>query len=239
MASTITSQTGGNPNGTAAATATATAAANAGKSSGLNIAASFDTFLALLTTQLKNQDPTNAMDTNAMTQQLVSFASVEQQINMNSNLQTLIGLQQASTISAAAPMLGKQVEVASDQLPLQGGTASLRLPAAGTARSALITIQDQAGNPVYTETVALGPTARDWSWNGVPEGAKKPLPDGAYKVSVAGRDAASNPVPLTANVLGTATSTTVTPGTNGSAGTMTLNLGPVSVPFTAVRSVSR
>ena len=54
------------------------------------LSSNFDTFLTLLTTQLKNQDPTAPMDSNQFTQQLVEFSQVEQQINTNTNLKTLI-----------------------------------------------------------------------------------------------------------------------------------------------------
>ena len=52
----------------------------------------FNTFLTLLTTQLRNQDPSNAMDVNKMTEQLVQFTAVEQQVQTNGNLQQLITL---------------------------------------------------------------------------------------------------------------------------------------------------
>src|SRR4051795_9873127 len=97
---------------TAVTSATATqASASATKSTGLG--SDFNTFLGLLTTQLKNQDPTKAMDTQEMTNQLVQFASVEQQISMNGNLDKLSGPQQAAQPTAAAPLLAKVVEVAS------------------------------------------------------------------------------------------------------------------------------
>jgi len=44
------------------------------------IAGNFQTFLTLLTTQLKNQNPLYPLDTNQFTQQLVQFAQVEQQL---------------------------------------------------------------------------------------------------------------------------------------------------------------
>src|SRR6476660_9854864 len=125
--------------GTGAATTTTTTGTT-GKATG--IGADFNTFLSLLTTQLKNQDPTKAMDTQEMTNQLVQFASVEQQIGVNTNLQKLIGLQQASQLTAAAPLMGKQVEVESDRLSLQDSKALLRLPPAGTASLARVTVLD-------------------------------------------------------------------------------------------------
>ena len=48
------------------------------------LAGNFNTFLQLLTTQLKNQNPLDPLDTNQFTQQLVQFAQVEQQIRQNS-----------------------------------------------------------------------------------------------------------------------------------------------------------
>jgi len=54
------------------------------------LSGNFSTFLTLLTTQLKNQDPTSPMDSNAFTQQLVMYSQVEQQIDTNTNLKGLI-----------------------------------------------------------------------------------------------------------------------------------------------------
>ena len=67
------------------------------------LAGDFNTFLKLLTTQIKNQSPTDPLDTNQMTSQLVQFASVEQQVAMNQNLQRLLTLEQASQLTASAP----------------------------------------------------------------------------------------------------------------------------------------
>jgi flagellar basal-body rod modification protein FlgD len=43
-------------------------------------------FLSILTTELTNQDPLNAMDASTFTSQLVSYAGLEQQITSNSSL---------------------------------------------------------------------------------------------------------------------------------------------------------
>lgn len=49
-------------------------------------------FLSILTTELTNQDPTNAMDPTTFASQLVSYAGLEQQIDTNSKLDTLTSL---------------------------------------------------------------------------------------------------------------------------------------------------
>jgi len=60
------------------------------------LSGNFSTFLTLLTTQLKNQDPTSPMDSNQFTQQLVMYSQVEQQIGTNDNLKTLIATSQVT-----------------------------------------------------------------------------------------------------------------------------------------------
>ena len=129
----MTSAISGTTTGQSASSSSASSAAS-------RFGENFDTFLTLLTTQLKNQDPTKAMDTTEMTNQLVQFAAVEQQISMNGNLEKLISLQQAAQLTAAAPLMGKEVEVESNQVALQDGVGRLRLPAAGAATAATITV---------------------------------------------------------------------------------------------------
>src|SRR5579871_3666816 len=82
------------------------------------LASNFNSFLTLLTTQLQNQDPLSPLDTNQFTQQLVEFASVQQQVDMNTNMQTLISLQQASEASSALQMVGATVTLNGTSAPL-------------------------------------------------------------------------------------------------------------------------
>src|SRR3954469_21428491 len=79
--------------------------------SAATIAGNFNTFLQLLTTQLKNQNPLDPLDTNQFTQQLVSFAGVEQQINMNTQLKTMVALQQTAQATQALNFVGATVAV--------------------------------------------------------------------------------------------------------------------------------
>ncbi len=65
------------------------------------LAGNFQTFLTLLTTQLKNQNPLDPLDTNQFTQQLVQFAQVEQQLIPNDQLAALVSLQKTAQSTAA------------------------------------------------------------------------------------------------------------------------------------------
>src|SRR5947209_1175369 len=90
-----------------------------------SLTGNFSDFLKLLMTQLQNQDPTSPMDSTTFTSQLVQYASVEQQINANTNLTTLIQATQSSTMLQSSSLIGKEVNVSSDHLSLQNGNAAL------------------------------------------------------------------------------------------------------------------
>src|SRR5580692_10550111 len=98
------------PTSSSTSNAASTAAA-ATTASTQQLTGNFDTFLQLLTTQLQNQDPLNPMDSNQFTQQLVEFSQVEQQINTNTNLQSLISLTGANAGAGAVSYLGKDVTI--------------------------------------------------------------------------------------------------------------------------------
>src|ERR1700720_126620 len=88
------------------------------------LAGNFNTFLTLLTTQLQNQDPLDPLDTNQFTQQLVEFASVEQQINMNTNLQSLITMQQTTEATSALQLVGSTITVGGNSATLSNATST-------------------------------------------------------------------------------------------------------------------
>src|ERR1700745_4227099 len=89
------------PNTVVSAPGTTSTATKTASTATAGIADNFQTFLTLLTTQLQHQNPLDPLDTNQFTAQLVEFASVEQQVNMNTNLQTLISMQQTSEATSA------------------------------------------------------------------------------------------------------------------------------------------
>src|SRR6201747_1248722 len=95
----------------ASKTPSTSAIAQAGTTALGSLNNNFSTFLTLLTTQMKNQDPSSPMDSNQFTTELVQFSSVEQQINTNSSLTQLIQLTQASQIEQSSSMIGKPITV--------------------------------------------------------------------------------------------------------------------------------
>ena len=66
----------------------------------------YNSFLNLLVAQMKNQDPTNPMDSTQYVAQLASFSQVEQSVQLNTKLDSLL---QASTLSQADALIGRTV----------------------------------------------------------------------------------------------------------------------------------
>ena len=58
------------------------------------MAGDFETFLKLLTAQLRNQDPLQPMDSTEFVAQLASFSAVEQQVRANDRLACCVGFEQ-------------------------------------------------------------------------------------------------------------------------------------------------
>src|SRR4051812_45691099 len=193
----------GSVTSTTASTASTSTAAQTSSAALTGLTNNFSTFLSLLMTQLKNQDPSSPMDANQFTSELVQFSSVEQQIATNTNLTQLIQLTQASQIEQSASMLGKPVTVNSEQLSLQNGTATIKFTTA-TARPLSIAVYNAAGTQIQGATLTSSAGANTWTWDGSTASGTT-MPDGAYTVTVTavGSTGTSAQVPFT--VTGTAT----------------------------------
>jgi flagellar basal-body rod modification protein FlgD len=157
------------------------------------IAGNFQTFLQLLTTQLKNQNPLDPLDTNQFTQQLVQFAQVEQQLKSNDQLATLVALQKTAQSTQALEFVGQTVAVDGATAPLASGSATwlLSVPKPSTG---VVTIKSATGQTAYSGTYTLpAGTGRPFVWDGK-DASGLQWPDGNYTISVTAQDATSQPV---------------------------------------------
>lgn len=85
-------------------TTTSTTTAASSTSSAAQASVDYDSFLKLLVAQMKNQDPTEPMDATQYVSQLATFSNVEQAVQMNSKLETLIG---NSSLAQAEGWIGR------------------------------------------------------------------------------------------------------------------------------------
>jgi flagellar basal-body rod modification protein FlgD len=175
------------PSSTAASTATGVNSTAASQ-----LAGNFDEFLQLLTTQLQNQDPLSPMDANQFTQELVQFSSVEQQIQTNTSLNTLISLQQNAQVTSALGFLGHSVVVNGSVAQLNNGQASWNYTVSKPA-TATINIMDSSGAVVYSTTQAVQPGQQTFTWNGQSTNGNL-MTSGSYTISITAIDANGQPV---------------------------------------------
>jgi flagellar basal-body rod modification protein FlgD len=147
------------------------------------LAANFDTFLLLLTTQLKNQDPLEPMDSNEFTQQLVQFSQVEQQINSNKNLEALIALTKAGSAADAVSYLGKTLTLTDGTAALMNGEAHWVYALENDAATATLTILNSRGQVVRTAQAQVDAGLHSFDWDGTGNGGVA-LPPGPYRLIV-------------------------------------------------------
>ena len=198
---------------TSATNAPAAATTTSGTTDSMSqLSGNFSTFLTLLTTQLKNQDPTSPMDSNTFTQQLVMYSQVEQQINTNDNLKTLISQGTSSASAMTTGYLGKKVSVTNGNASLAGGQANWTYNLGTAAASTALTVTNASGRIVYTGAGAINAGANAFNWNGQDNNGNQ-LPDGTYKLSVTATDSAGAAVTASVASAGTVTQIDMTSGT--------------------------
>lgn len=215
-----------------AGSSTSTTDAGGVASSALSsIAGNFNSFLTMLTTQLQNQDPSSPMSSDTFTSELATFAGVQQQVNTNTNLSTLISLNQDSQMASSTNLVGQKATFTGGQIPLQSGSGSIAFTTTG-AEPISIAITNTSGAVVRTIQATSVAGSNHWTWDGK-DSSGNTLADGAYGIAVETQDAAGNAstVPFTS----TGTITGVSKSTTGS---VLLQMGAESVDMTNVTSIA-
>ncbi len=207
-----------------------TASASTAGSALAQLGANFNQFLQLLLTQVQNQDPTAPTDTTQFTTELVQFTGVQEQVNTNTSLGQLIGLQQSAQVLQGSGLVGDTATVTANQIALQSGTGTVSFT--GTAGEPVaISIVNAAGTPLRDATLTANAGSNTWTWDGT-DNSGNPVPDGAYNIAVETQSSngANTPVPF--SITGTAT------GISSSGTTTQLQIGALSVNLSALQSVA-
>lgn len=192
----------------------------------------FDDFLLLLTTQLENQDPTEPLEANEFTNQLVAFTGVEQQIATNEHLEDLLQFQQNEQFSTAVNYIGTLVDAKGRSGALINGEAAFAYELDNAADEVQVIISNSEGRAVFSAagSKALGKNTIGWdgrnSFNGNQE------PDGTYFITVNARDESGDDVGVTTYATG------FVGGAKQDNGNILLDVGGVDVPLSDVSTVS-
>lgn len=159
-------------------------------------------FLTLLMTQIKNQDPLNPMDNAAVTTQLAQLNTVSGIEKLNTTLsQLLSGYNEAQGLQAAG-IIGKNVMVAGNILPLANGQAVGGALLESAADAVTLTVKNAAGKVVQTESLGAKEAGSFYfAWDGK-DADGNALADGKYTFTV-DATASGKKVAATAMQIGT------------------------------------
>jgi flagellar basal-body rod modification protein FlgD len=195
------------------------------------LATSYDTFMKLLTAQIKNQDPLSPMDSTQFTQQLVQMTGVQQQLYSNDLLKQLVS-NTGTGMSDAVSVIGREVTAASDKAIVANGEAKWSYNLGKDAASVKIEVLDSNGRTVAVSSptnVAAGD--QSFTWNGTDLGGVKRPDGGEFRLRVTPVDAGGATITSKVFQRGIVTSVEQVDGQP------VLSLGNARVPWSAVTSV--
>jgi flagellar basal-body rod modification protein FlgD len=192
----------------------------------------FDDFLKLLTTQLKNQDPSEPLDTNEFTSQLVQFATVEQQLATNTNLEKLISMNSNGGVQGASSYIGKAVDAKGNAGFLGGGTAPFVYSLDKPAKDVKISIADSTGKVVFNGSGPGNVGSNLVTWDGKNSNSGEMMDDGDYYLIVNATGYDGTKLEAT-----TATTGRVSAVSTDSDGKVVLTVGNLEVPIEDVKAV--
>lgn len=150
------------------------------------IADNFDTFLSILITQLRNQNPLDPLDTNQFTQQLVQFTGVEQQLKTNQFLEAMMLANQNSSSTAAVSYIGKEITASGTKSELTNEGARWHF-AVDEPAQITVQVRDASGNVVFVKEGNVSAGESIFNWDGVGSDGRD-RPNGTYSISIQARN---------------------------------------------------
>jgi flagellar basal-body rod modification protein FlgD len=138
-----------------------------------------------------------------MTTQMAQFSSLEQLMNINTGLSSLLAASNSTTSAQALTLIGKEVTTQGDSTYVTDGkAANIAMGLASDASSVTVTITDQNGSVVQTLTSgSMSAGSQSLAWDGK-DSSGNTLADGLYNYSVAATDASGNAVDVTTYATG-------------------------------------
>ncbi|HLI66852.1 MAG TPA: flagellar hook capping FlgD N-terminal domain-containing protein [Caulobacteraceae bacterium] len=198
------------------------------------VANNYQTFLSLLTTQLKNQDPLSPLDTNQFTQQLTQMTGVEQQLLSNQLLQQLVNQSQGGAgLTGAVGLIGKTVTADGTTATLSNGSATWLFSPQSAPASLTASVSDSTGNVIWSGPISPnGAGPQTFTWNGKNLAGVQQTNGGSYKLNITASDASGVPIPVATTLQGVASAVQIINGQ-----TM-VTVGNTEVPLSAINGVT-
>jgi flagellar basal-body rod modification protein FlgD len=210
-----------------------TSSTNSDIASGVSsLGTSYQTFLTLLTTQLKNQDPSSPEDPDQFTTELVQMTGVQQQLLSNQLLQQLVNASPSQGVTSDVGLIGQTVSASTPSATLSGGAATWDYTLPSAAVNATVTVTDSSGAVVYSGTApSFAAGVHSFTWNGTANNGTQEPNGGTYTLTMSATDTTGTAVSPLIGVTGTATSV------QSSAGGPTVTVDGVAVPVSSINAV--
>lgn len=203
-------------------------------SSSSSLSASYDMFLQLLITELQTQNPLDPVDSTQFTQQLATYASLEQQISTNDKLDSVLSNFDSLSMSTGVGYIGKSVEADSDTLGVGSDGAvdgSWNYSLDADAASVTLTVVDSDGNTVWTGSGETSSGDHSFTWDGT-NSSGETVSAGNYTLEVTAKDTSGDTVTSSISIVGTVTAV------DSSDGTTVLELGSTQVDLSDVTRIA-
>ncbi len=145
---------------------TPTAPASPRTPSQTGAAVDFQSFLRLLTAQLRNQDPLSPLDSTQFVAQLASFSTVEQLVSANDQLGAIANGLSSTNIADYAAWIGRVAEVDGAPTPFDGSSAPFRIAQRTGAVRVDLVVRSGDGDIVHRATIRNDESVQYWNGAG-------------------------------------------------------------------------
>ena len=148
-------------------------------------AGDYETFLRMMTVQIKNQDPLSPMSADDFAAQLATFSAVEQQTKTNDLLTQQLAQTAQNSMVQMAGWVGKEARIAAPVHFDGTNPVSLSPNPALNADRAVLVVKDAGGNEVSRVDIPV--SSADYEWLGLDTNGEA-LPEGVYELSLESYD---------------------------------------------------
>jgi flagellar basal-body rod modification protein FlgD len=199
-----------------------------------SLATNFDTFLTLLTAQLKNQDPLSPMDSTQFTQQLTQMTGVQQQLLTNDLLTSLLAAQNGGGLANGSNYIGKDVTAVWSADKLTDGKATWNYELGSDATDVKLSVLDSTGKVVWSGKGSEMKTGtHEFSWDGKTTAGGQMSDGGVYTLKVSATNSVGGTVDSQVLMTGTVT------GVELYDNVPYLNVGNTNIPLSTVISLQK
>ncbi len=163
-----------------------------------------DDFLQILVAQIQSQDPLDPQDANEFTSQLCQFSQLEQLMNLDDTINSLLIYTASQNNNLVLSFIGKSILAQGDTFNYTVGEENPEMiyNLASDAEEVTITVYDEDGNIVKTITLENQSAGEHRiEFDGL-DNDNSPLADGNYRFEVSATDADGNSVSATTYIMG-------------------------------------